>query len=74
VIVEEKLDHCGDCGTSRSDWLDDHGRDLTEPRWAIERVRCPGCERLANANEDTRGEPGMRVRLRPATVVDWLGE
>jgi hypothetical protein len=64
---------CGHCGTRRSDWLTDDGRQLVEPAYVAEIVDCPGCRRLAEARDSDEAKPAWKhVQLRPATIADWV--
>lgn len=59
----EERERCRSCGTRLSDWLDEHGRWLSEPLFEPVRDQCPGCERAHAKREEISDE------LRPYTSV-----
>jgi len=66
-------DRCDGCGTRRSDWLTEDGRELREPAYVVTVDDCPGCRRLEQERDAEENKPRWRrVRLRLATIADWL--
>lgn len=66
---ERDAARCPSCHTARADWVDEDGRDLAVPAWAARVSTCPGCARVAAAQDlipdDERA--WKRVVLEPAS-------